>query len=638
MKIFSKFNKFFRESKWIMLIMLAFFLLWSVLCKYTGNNILTAVTFSVWSLLLFAFSIMLAQKWLKRTWGKVIAFSVIFVLGVWAYRDAGNIIVSACAALAEFFPSRGSYETEYTGSAEMIAFYVLSYFFALSFLVAVFGRKLINSYLRFRATVFDAGNCRVFWCNIPGEKELILAEDLLENGGNQCIFSVNEFAVNDANILMEDLNFHQHLLYLRKPGQLHRETLKAPAHFFITDDCDWNIRMAQKVWQEMVKKKRNGKTDFYVRISGGHKGYWTEKWAEKMQKSSAGQLEIHLLQESELTARRFVKDNPLLNSPGIEIVPDTGKVKGSFKILLTGFDELGESILRETICDGQFLHLDPEDCFSVDVIDNADTHWSNFAARCREAVREYHISFQNIDVQSGKFYEFLEEKLADYNRIIICFKDNALNMDIAAEIIECAKFQNLECANRLFVHLDGSYEKDDHPEELILFGATKNSYCREVIVHEELDRDARAINRHYNNGKDNWSELSLFNRDSNRSTAAGLYNLCRLMNIYDPQKEFDPEIIARIQQKDLGDVLAETEHLRWSAFLYMRGIRRWDITGHPGKIAKANDIVAHRRHAALVPFSQLPEINAKSSGDKDFQENNRQIVQLLTTLFDKTTN
>jgi hypothetical protein len=51
-----------------------------------------------------------------------------------------------------------------------------------------------------------------------------------------------------------------------------------------------------------------------------------------------------------------------------------------------------------------------------------------------------------------------------------------------------------------------------------------------------------------------------------------------------------------------------------------------------GEIDNADDITHHRCHTALILFTQLPQINAKSRGDKNFQENDRQIVNSLQRL------
>ena len=260
---------------------------WFFQCKF-----FTAVFFSLFSLLFLASIIMILQTYMKKTIVKVVSFCVIFILGVCCYYKE-NIIVSACASLAEFFPSRGSYtQDEYQGNTAMIVFYIASYFFAISMLVSLFGRKLTNGWQRLFAILSNRSKCRVFWTKVPGEKEILLADNLRKGSAVRCIFSVEEFDLNDEAVFMEDLNFHGHLLYLRKPEQIHSGTLKPPVHFFITADCNWNIRMAQKVWDKIrAKGKILQDIKFFVRISGGTKAVWSGTWAEKLQAESGGKLE-----------------------------------------------------------------------------------------------------------------------------------------------------------------------------------------------------------------------------------------------------------------------------------------------------------------------------------------------------------
>ena len=563
---------------------------------------------------------------------------------------------------AAFFPSRGTYNIEDDGTLGdekftvcnmmvYIAFHALVYIFAGYFVMSLWGFRTINR-LWFWLTADSEKN--TFWCKEIDGKMMTLAESIktFQNGKYSVpVFSVDEDSVPDSKNLFREMNYHQYLLKLRKPGNIHSDCINAPKHFFISDDYTWNIEMASKVLKA-VKERSSGlaKADFYVRISGGLKDYWAVRWAEEISKCAKQKgpcVEIHLLKESELIARTFVKDNPLLDSPGIETVPDTGKVKGSFKILLLGFSELGENILRETVCDGQFLHISDTDSFSVDVIDDCSRNFDLFAARCKEAVEQYNISFYEKDPCSGDFYKFAEEKISSYNRIIVAFEDKKVCMDSAAQIVEIAKVAEFDLNTRLFVNFpdSGPEEKNSLFREFTAFGSLKECYSKEVIINEKLDDKAKLINFYYgktevktdditlkNEIEAKWCELSFFNRESNRSAAAGLYNLCRLMGIKDPENNFDKKLYDRVRDLKLMNVYCENEHLRWSAFHYMRGIRKWDVSGLE-KIERANDIKEHNRHAALVSYAELPSIDKKVEKESDLQKNNEMNIELIVPIF-----
>lgn len=578
------------------------------------------------------------QCYLQKTIWRVIIFCVIFCLGTWCYyQDKDSIIISSCSALAEFFPSRGTYEGKQTGG--YLLFYGLSYFFAISLLIGIFGKKLTNKWELFMSGFFCSRR-RIFWCNIPSDKERLLADHIRqEQSGVKCIFSVEEFAIDKVAELIEDLNFNHHLLCLRKPGQMHRASLKAPVHFFLTDDCDWNIRMAQRVWNKTIEYQLK-KVSFYIRISDGVKGYWAEKWAEEVQKDSS--LEIHLIRESTLIAREMVQKYPLLQSPGIKIIPQRGKVRGDFNVLLLGFAEQGEAILREVVCDGQFLHEDEGKHFKVDIIDKDPVYFSCFAERCREAIDRYSISYININVLSGDFYRFIEENIASYNRIIVAFNDDNLNMEVAAKIVEISRLQDVklnyseENKHLLLVRFSGSIPRDAAKSiftGIDFFGSIEDICSPGVIINESLDKTAKLINLNYQikqQKTDNWQNLSMFTKDSNNSSAICLRNLCLLMGM--TKEDFNIETVNKCSD-NLMDVYAETEHLRWNAFHFMHGIRVWDLKDIPVGATKPNDIEKHMRHAALVNFAKLPEVDKLFPDRKPLQGNDRNIIMLLKEIF-----
>ena len=197
----------------------------------------------------------------------------------------------------------------------------------------------------------------------------MLANDIYLNSVDEhCIFSAEEALVENASELQSELIFHGHLLCLRKPMQIHKVCLGATRHFFQTDDYNWNIRMANQLW-EKYQSVPHKKLDFYVRSSDDVRKAWAENWAESIQKKA--DIDIHLINEAALLARILTNRYPLLKSPRIQIMEKTGKANGKFSILLLGFGEVGKAILRETICNGQFLQNGPGGRvpFHVDVVD-----------------------------------------------------------------------------------------------------------------------------------------------------------------------------------------------------------------------------------------------------------------------------
>lgn len=107
------------------------------------------------------------------------------------------------------------------------------------------------------------------------------------------------------------------------------------------------------------------------------------------------------------------------------------------------------------------------------------------------------------------------------------------------------------------------------------------------------------------------------------------------------------------------DILAENEHLRWNAFHYVSGVRRWSVSEMPENEteSKKKDKYGNiSKHACLLPFRELKSVsdyinpnreqynkekNLKD-GDKDFKreedfkQTDRRIVKCFP-LFVKST-
>ena len=177
---------------------------------YITQPVLSAICISLGMLAVGAVLLIKWQRYLQKTILRVILFCVIFCMGTLCYYFAetettGDVIISACAALAEFFPSRGTYESQLSTSTSMRWFYGLSYFFAISLLVGIFGKKLTNKWELFMSSFFCSKR-RVFWCNIPAKKERQLADRIREEHPCiRCIFSVEEFAIDKVAELIENI-------------------------------------------------------------------------------------------------------------------------------------------------------------------------------------------------------------------------------------------------------------------------------------------------------------------------------------------------------------------------------------------------------------------------------------------------
>lgn len=611
-------------------------------------------------------AILSLMPYLRRTKVRILLFLVIFVIGALAnffcipfdpdpHMTGGQtltrLFLSYCTAVAEFFPSRGGYDSPTGDYAWMkILFYYLSCVFSISIVIAIWGGKITNRWRLF-LLYFLRTKRYVFWCDVPSQKEFMMADDVYGSSYNEyCIFSVEESHVENVADLQGNLNYHGHMLCLRKPMQFQKVCLGASRHFFLTDDYNWNVRMANHLW-EKYQSVPHKKLDFYVRISDDVRKSWAEHWAEGIQKKA--NIDIHLINEATLLARILVGQYPLLKSPKVQVSEKTGKAIGKVRVLLLGFGEVGKAILRETICDGQFLQSGPDSGgripFSVDVVDRDKAAFDLYEAYFEDAMKEYNVRFLQQDVCSSDFYRRIEPELSSYSRIIIAFSDDSLNLETASRIKTIAKWHDIvfghsakSSANMMIRISDRTTARvlrdptRNNQSEDIFFGVLNECYCRNVIIDETLDRRAKKINKNHvaQNHPDiepdedaEWKRISMFEREKVRSSASGVNNLLLLAGMN--EAAFVPEKWnALISDEKLLNALAETEHMRWCAFLLMHGIRKWPLSEVGDTDRKPNDIMKHMRHAALTEFRNLPEVDRRFHRDPDtLQHNNRQFIR-----------
>ena len=113
-----------------------------------------------------------------------------------------------------------------------------------------------------------------------------------------------------------------------------------------------------------------------------------------------------------------------------------------------------------------------------------------------------------------------------------------------------------------------------------------------------------------------WRNATYAKRQSSRASAKGEFNFVELLGYaidFNGGKQ-DWSMLKNVQDKINAclDILARNEHLRWNAYHVMLGYQRWDME-HPSvnviKPIKANQLESLNRHADIVPYDCLPEVD-----------------------------
>lgn len=634
------------------------------LLSCTGGAILAISVVAIGWLLL---SVM--HHLFKRPLFVAVAFLILYTCGIVLYRnidlkkqqEKGDVAESLLVetdngdrwlvdrlspinnTLSIFFPSRGSYNEEGSELAAFQIIHLLSYLFFAMLAFSIFGRRLINR----NGYWLIPYNCRnIFWDISPGGT--LLAVDILNKTVSQQTIFVLPISIRDEQ--EKDQALFEHIdemgaVALYRDFDLMRKNLRGHRHFFLSEDQDFNLRMALYVANS---HKGFRKLHLYVRTEMEHIGEFFSKYHNT---------EVYVFNQSDLTARKYIADYPMLETAIAQGAVAGLQVNYHFRLLCLGFGWTGREVLNKTICDTQFVGSR----FSATIVDKAILReHGEYPVLFDECIREYNIDFETDEavnnVGSMQFYQWMEQNRANYDRVIVAMGDDILNLNVAvaiARIYQKHGFSNDKIKEKIFVHVRQSdkYCYDRYP--VTLFGDLKTIYSVDVVIDEKMDVIAKAIDYVYSQeqgtadesiipkeqilGNLKWSTYTannIFNKDSSRATAMSIENMIRLAG---GVTEFKNSIVDQTQLA----LLAHNEHLRWNAFHLTRGVRRWNVDEIPDcKIddvkLKDEDGGVLLKHGCLVAYDKLDEISGKVNNSrrkignmqkKDYRKTDHRIIK-----------
>lgn len=415
----------------------------------------------------------------------------------------------------------------------------------------------------------------------------------------------------------------------------------AQRHFFMGPSGQQNVLDAERLIKELRSAGKGEKVKIYVRITASADDDVLFRWADRCNAENVGEtrdIEVVVVREESLVARRFLVDHPMLEMPGIRIDRQKARVVGDFRILLLGFGTQGRILLNEMICNAQFLDENGMRVKTrVDVIDRSGESFGWCEANCQDACERFGIAFKRLDVGETEFWQFVKDAISrnKYNRIVVALHDDRQNVSVANELVRFYRSVGLDSNDVVFArvrdgnvrtYVETAFGCDNHAC-FRTFGDLADAYSSGVFPVDEWDVGAMKLNwKWYGDDRiavdEAWRNVSFFAKESSRAAYMSLQNLRKLCD-------------ARYCGENL-EVLAETEHLRWMAFLMMRGICPWrpsrdDIERlrESGEKVSPNAIDTLYAHAALVEYAELPQVDRLFGLAHPLQENDRNFVRAL---------
>ena len=644
------------------------------LLKVIGVLSLTAI--------FMAFLIRLIAR--KKRWTVITIGMLIFALGFFAYltgapKEYGNAdnapnVECRCSkrackggdssveyvhlgainrSLSSFWPSRGDYEDKYGRSFLFWLFHTLAILYVSSVAVALFGMGLVNfgmTWCRLKLSRQDETN--VFW-DFSNEARWV-AETIQDK--SSVVFSLREssrswlgFQENDAVQFLSKDGFRW---IFATPGR-NRWLSSASRHFFLGANGHENVSGAE----ELIRNY-DGKDiiQVFVRISSMADDDVLYAWADKNNRK--GNVEVIVVREEAVVANKFLLDHPMLDCDGVKTYPEVpkGTVEGKFRVLVVGFGEQGERLTDGMICDSQYLDKDGNRVpIEITVVDRNKMSFGWYEANCQTACERFGMTFKKLNANGKKFWEWLEGEAA-FGRIVVCTKDDRVNISIAHDISRLYKTiypdvwksyrrkgQSIIYARvrdaLISKYVEDTYVGRDAP--FLVFGSMKEIYDFKVLVKNRWWTAAVWVNALYYGvptdaeSKDNekaakkkWQEVASLDRESSFSSAFNQRNLLRLLgcgiavDVDDANKEEHKRRWEAFRKDAKGaywDLFFRIEHLRWMAFHLVRGIGCWKPTKkelqelkREGRTIKPSMLLRtgeRHVHAALVEFNELPSVD-----------------------------
>jgi hypothetical protein len=312
-------------------------------------------------------------------------------------------------------------------------------------------------------------------------------------------------------------------------------------------------------------------------------------------------------------------------------------------VLILGFGTVGQRALLRLIMNGQFVGSRMRAIIIDRDIENLR---DCFLHRYPGIKFSCDIAFMNFDVRCKRFFELLEEK-SNVDYVVIALSDDEINKQTALDIR--LHYERKNRALPLIAVLEKN--RDSHElkqDEIFTFGCREEIYKESVIIREEIDRMAKAVNNTYKKiyGGPPWNELDWFLQESNRASADFIPAMLKLAKL---EKKDVVNRNVLTEDTELAEILAKTEHLRWMAFHAAMGYRSFDIDEMRRRFETYNgerDTNDHlnysrrdekaRLQVCLVSWEELDEISAvyreleRNTGKepkRNFKENDRDVIR-----------
>ncbi len=394
------------------------------------------------------------------------------------------------------------------------------------------------------------------------------------------------------------------------------KVLKKPTHlFFLTENEDVNIRSALSAIGEISTGTVSTDITLYIRIKSTD---LEELYYKRLSPKIKG-VTLRFINDAEITARQL-----LMKCHPVDFVePDSLKsvAKSDFNLMLVGFGNTGDAVLRKLVEAGQFVGNQ----FNAWIIDkDVNSRAGSFMNRYPGISKICNIRFLQMETGEVRFFDLIRENFNTLDLIIIALGDDTLNVHTAVDIHQLIlKKNNVSIRTLIRMKDDDNYDclfLNDENKEMIFFGREKNIYTEDIILRERLEITARKVHAFYSKNKstsvESWNLISRTKQLSNISVAEHFHAKLKMTGLsVEKIKSMNDvnEFVSYLNEESLRN-LAIGEHLRWAAQLYVNGWDTWQLSSIPVD-ATSNKDEDKKLHACLVNWDDLAAVNERFGED-----------------------
>lgn len=364
-----------------------------------------------------------------------------------------------------------------------------------------------------------------------------------------------------------------------------------------------NITLAQNIVELLNGKRTNLKTFLHISDQHSIKNLNSLRFFNFMNVSTSD-IEFQTFNIYERAARLILRHH----GPDI-FQPVTSIDAPQLHVLIAGFDKLGQSVFIQSARMGHYYNLKKLKITVIDV--DANAKGSKLISKYKEI--DNIVDFIFIDSDPDVFNEQIMAKIEQDIPIACCYEcisDPNVELSFLDNYLSVVGDSN----KNLLLSLTSddnmlSFLPDEYNDIVHIFNINDETCTREAIINESIDNLAISIHNDYiakqkaagtfnpqKASHKEWKYLSLDFKEQNRNQADNMFVKVRaiggdIVPIDSPEPVYnftkDTAVIER---------LAEMEHNRWSAHLWINGWRYGKVRNDEKKI-----------HTDLIPYNELSD-------------------------------